>query len=248
MQRKALLLAPISIAVMVGLVNPVPAAAGDKGGIFTPEVSEPSLPMPFSWTGFYAGAHAAYSKSEFDPFGPAYPIGAPTQNGKGWLGGAQAGFLVQLRSGITMGGEVDISKGQGKTDVAKDGNYITQGSEIDLLGSARARMGYAAGRWHLYGTGGVAWEKGSTCEKCPPAVEFGHCSRVGAYTKTDSFTDAGWVYGGGLEFKLTERLIARAEYLRFDFGDKLHELGAPASPRIIKQTNDIARIGLNFQF
>ena len=72
--------------------------------------SSPALAdRPFSWTGFYVGAHGGWAQSPIDPAGD-YPLtGAPTQNVKGGFVGGQIGAQYQWGDWLVTGVEADIS-------------------------------------------------------------------------------------------------------------------------------------------
>ena len=87
--------------------------------------------------------------------------------------------------------------------------------------SARARMGYLLSPALLiYGTGGVAWQRIETSAGCQfspiDAVCFG--PGTASATVSNSAIRTGWTVGGGVETKISENLIARAEYRYADFG------------------------------
>jgi opacity protein-like surface antigen len=126
--------------------------------------------------------------------------------------------------------------------------------------SARARMGYLLSPALLiYGTGGVAWQKIETSASCQfstiDAVCFGSGNEF--VTVPNSTIRTGWTIGGGVETKISENLIARAEYRYSDFGT-LNDIQAnlnaasAASPTNIayqlKLHTQIATMGIAYQF
>ncbi len=125
----------------------------------------------WSWSGLYIGGHAGYGWGR-DPFTDVIFSGkAPLTgiNSKGPVWGFHAG--ANWQSGAWVGGvEIDLSGTniKGSTSVSStltDGDVTastttTQTDKFDLLGSARARLGYLV--WPdvlLYGTGGLAWTR-----------------------------------------------------------------------------------------
>ena len=90
---------------------------------------------------------------------------------------------------------------------------VTQTDKFDLLGSARARLGYlVAPSILLYGTGGLAWTQ----------LEQSVASTFGGTTTTTSTPSwkSGWTAGAGAQARLwNSNWIARVEYLHYDFGD-----------------------------
>ena len=80
---------------------------------------------------------------------------------------------------------------------------ITDFDNVDVLFSLRGRLGYAFGPTLLYGTGGVAF--------------------FGENDTFDGDTDTGYVFGGGLERKLTRNVSLGVEGLYYSFEDELTE-------------------------
>lgn len=179
----------------------------------------PALPAPpvFTWTGLYLGLNAGYgfhdaSGSITDPtFG-----GTLSRSGGkgGFLGGAQAGYNLQLTpgSGFVIGVETDIQGiASAKADAAYLGTtpYYNVAPRLDYFGTVRGRVGYAFDRVLIYGTGGFAYAGGSTP------------SNASAYPYTlPSTTRTGYAFGGGIEYAFTNQLSARIEALRVDLGKR----------------------------
>ena len=76
--------------------------------------------------------------------------------------------------------------------------------EFNFLGTARARVGYAAERTLIYVTGGAAF--GNIQTGLNPPATF------------DSTTRVGWAAGAGLEYAFSGNWSAKAEYLFVDLG------------------------------
>ena len=62
----------------------------------------------------------------------------------------------------------------------------------------------------------------------------------------------GWTLGGGMEFALTDRWSAKAEYMHYDLGKERFVTstagGAPADIADIDTRGDTVRIGVNYHF
>ena len=177
---------PITVdAVRVGLsyqFGMIPGAAAWPGGsgLFDTKAPPPTA-APWTWSGFYVGAHAGYGWGH-DPFDP-------TINSSGALAGFQAG--ANWQKGAWVGGlEVDQSATEIK-GTATDSFGAIYGDKFRLLGSARARLGYAV--WPttlLYGTGGLAWTdldqtlvNTDGTVSATPTARFGWVAGVGAEKK-----------------------------------------------------------------
>lgn len=92
----------------------------------------------------------------------------------------------------------------------------TQSNEakIKWFGTVRAKAGYAANNWLLYGTGRLAYGKveQNTALNCPA------CNPPQFFAGSSSKTKIGWTIGAGLDYGLTPNWILGVEYLYFDLG------------------------------
>jgi opacity protein-like surface antigen len=104
------------------------------------------------------------------------------------------------------------------------------------LASARARLGYVVFPGLLaYGTAGAGW---------------GHSSFTFASGTSSNANQFGWVAGAGLEYKLVEHVLLRAEYLHYDFA-KTGVSAVDARTGLIpnfSETIDVVRGGLSYKF
>jgi opacity protein-like surface antigen len=204
--------------------DPLVAASAGATPAMMPIFKAPvHVAAPWSWSGFYLGAHGGYGWGH-DPFTRTFFDGLLTLSGvdsRGFVGGFQAG--ANWQSGDIVGGlEIDLSgtgiKGSTTTSSALVGlvSTVTQTDKFDVLGSARARLGYLATPSVLvYGTGGLAWTR---------FVATVDTSQVGAGAFITSAAtpswEFGWVAGAGIETRLWDtNWLGRIEYLHYDFGD-----------------------------
>jgi outer membrane immunogenic protein len=219
--------------LLAGLAAPAASAADlgqpRRGKIARPEpVPVPVLEevRPFSWTGFYAGAHAGYGWSDIDASGV---FGASSRDGEGWLAGGQIGYNFQVGR-LVYGIEADISSAW------IDGDNGCCGHSVDWLYSVRGRAGLTShdGRWLFYGTAGAAWAD----------IDFRSVGFAG-----HSDTHFGWVAGGGVERALAPNLTARVEYLYYDFDSVSAPAGALGGAATdLDPSMHTVRFGLNFKF
>jgi opacity protein-like surface antigen len=214
---------------------------------------------PWTWSGFYVGAHAGYGRAS-DPFSGNFILNVPISgfDSRGFVGGFQAG--ANWQSGALVGGlEIDLSgtRVKGSTSNAFAFPPVSeQGTQIDTFdrfGSARARLGYLASpSVLLYGTGGPAWtrfvaEQDAFVTQTPPFSNFA----ISSVSPTWQF---GWVAGAGVEARLGDtNWLARLEYLHYDFGpgsfleDSI--VGAPGTFSTSgHRTADVVRTGLGYKF
>lgn len=173
------------------------------------------------WTGPYIGVHGGYGFGSFDTVGGAGV--SQSQSPKGGLGGIQGGYNWQVRDNWVIGVESDASWGS----VSRSSGGIKV--DVDALGTARARIGYAINNnVLLYGTGGLAWA---------------HADSTTAGATRDQFYFGGAV-GGGVEYAFNPRWSTKIEYLYADFG-KIHDFnGTNADASLDVST---VKVGLNYR-
>ena len=234
------------------------AVAPAGGGMYTK--APVAAAQPWSWSGFYLGAHAGYGWVR-DPFSNLTLLDTVVLNGvdsSGFVGGAQAG--ANWQSGRVVGGlEVDVSGSAIKGSATKSVTVVatsqaTQTDKMDWFGSARARLGYlVTPSLLLYGTGGPGWARTVTDQETiitvpgvPPP------STTSLVTPTWMF---GWTAGAGAEARLwNTNWLARVEYLHYDFGSRSFNqfIPAPGGGPIVTTsfghvTNDVVRAGLSYK-
>jgi outer membrane immunogenic protein len=179
-----------------------------------------AMPVYLSdWSGFYIGINGGggWAQNSFD-FNPMF-----NSKPSGGVVGGHAGYNWQYGS-VVAGFEADF-----------DGADIKQ-TELGLeqktneLASARARVGYTfIPNLLAYGTGGVGW---------------GHTSLNVTGVTTDAITQFGWTAGAGLEYKLVDHVLLRAEYLHYDFG----KTSVPGFGDNLSETVDVVRGGVSWKF
>jgi outer membrane immunogenic protein len=172
----------------------------------------PAAPL-FNWTGFYVGGHAGWG------WGSA--LGADPS---GYLIGLQAGYNFQYASGLLAGIESDIAISG--IDGSRSG--VTFG--LDYLGTVRGRLGYAADRFLVYGTAGLAYGRGDM-----------QLANLG-----NEQTHFGWTVGAGIEAMITPNVTARLEYLYADLGNQTYT--TVLGPTRIGFDASILRMGMNYKF
>jgi outer membrane immunogenic protein len=212
---------------------------------------------PFTWTGFYVGVHGGFAGSTIDPLGPAPPSGAPDQNLEGGVVGLQLGYQYQWQGGIVTGVEADISFAH-LNETVRDGNYLTQTGTISSFGTARVRLGWAMGPFMPFVTGGLAWDRMSQGQQCPDpgSVVAGHCNAANGfspYNLTKTETNTGWVWGGGVDYRINHTWSFRVEGMRLEFEGDNYALGNTPSGKTIPLKTfdhhiDVLRFATNMKF
>lgn len=208
-------LASTAQAADLAIMEPTTFAAEPAGG---------------SWEGFYIGVHGGYASGLAD-HQPAIPVG-PGGNGfdinvAGAFGGVQAGGNFYLSDTIVGGIEADLSLANITGSTPGFGGTINY--KVNWTGSVRARLGYDAGQFLPYVTGGVA---------------FANATRTTLASDTQTYV--GWTVGAGVEYAATDSLSLGLEYRYSDYGNKTFATGG--TPPSIKLTDHQVRIGLNYRF
>src|SRR5262249_33610687 len=138
----------------------------------------------------------------------------------GVLGGLHLGYNFQT-GGLVIGFETDVSW----TGLDADGRFTTKApnfatwdieSELDMLGTVRARLGVVTGPLLVYGTAGFAWGRIDTKQATnwfPPAPPD-----VGGRTSGTNY-HFGWTAGFGTEWAFARSWSLKAEYLYVNLGE-----------------------------
>jgi outer membrane immunogenic protein len=214
----------------IGLFASIAAGAGTAGAADLPMKAPKAAPTAqvylYDWTGFYIGVNGGGGFGE-DKF-----TLTPAMNRKpsGGLVGGHAGYNWQY--GRVVGGlEMDFDG----ADITKNftpaaGTLVRE--KTDELATTRARLGYLVlPNLLAYGTAGGAWGHTEVRQTAAAAVT------------TNAVNQFGWVAGAGLEYKIWGPLVARAEYLHYDFGKTTLPAFGP-----LRETVDSVRGGLSYKF
>jgi outer membrane immunogenic protein len=245
------------------------AFAAGAAGAADLAVKEPVYKAPppavSGWGGFYIGAHGGFAWDSTSVSVPALPQSLQQDNAqlvnldahpRGGIFGGQAGYNWQFGS-IVTGVEGDYSAANLSTS-GPSGTYsfiwcnpfcnpaqgaLTRSVKFDELASGRVRLGYTVLPDLLaYGTAGVGWSHsafgGTASDISLPG---------GTLAVATGARKFGWVAGTGLEYKLWNHVLVRAEYLHYDFGDITYNL--PMFGVInTSSTVDVVRGGLSYKF
>jgi high affinity Mn2+ porin len=213
------------------LVVDGPAVAADM------PVKAPYIRSVFDWTGLYIGAHAGFGRGSSNAVLTDPATNATSNSFSGIIGGVQAGYNYQLPSGMLLGVEADITFPNYLTSNSVVSSLATARSDVteqwDYVATARGRVGYAAGPWLVYATGGLAWA----------GERFLNTPAIGSDEKT-LHTRLGWAAGGGVEYAFAPHWSARLEYLYSQFGKA--DIAFPSATQYTSSLDfQSLRIGLN---
>jgi outer membrane immunogenic protein len=229
--------------------------AADLPTLKSPPAFAPPPPA-LTWEGAYAGVHAGYLWSTFDPdFGPFDPATAGSA-----IGGIQAGYNWQFEQ-FVLGFEGDISgldatankSAETTVPVGNEGSYVTSDyswmEKVNAIATLRGRAGFAVGNVLLFGTGGVAfvdWRQQSSAAM----TTYDYQGDVTGSTSSSSSAGSvrvGWTAGGGAEWKFDQHWSAGVQYLFLDFGSANFAFaGAGTIP--VKLTAKLATVSLNYHW
>lgn len=169
----------------------------------------------YDWSGVYIGAQIGYGWGDAEV---SYsPVDRWDIDPDGVVGGAFAGYNVQLSNGVVLGFETELNANGGSGtgpylyygEVYSDPDYWRGEIDLNWSGSTRARLGYAVDRWLPFVTGGLAYAD----------YDFRTHYAGAVYSEGDG-TLLGWTIGGGVEYAVTDNLRVRGSYLFTDYGSE----------------------------
>jgi len=213
MPMKRLGIVTIAVASLTGA-----AAAADLGA-----KAPPTLVLPFTWTGPYAGAQGGYGWSTSGGL-----------DARGGFGGGQIGYNFQTGA-IVLGIEGDIAGGdisQTVNGTTLAGIPFTTAFTNDTLASLRGRAGIAYNTWMFYGTVGGGW---------------GHdkiSANVGGVPFSSDAWLSGWSAGAGVEWSFAPNWSTKFEYLHYGLGTA-NSFGTVPSGKV---DIDTLKVGINYLF
>jgi outer membrane immunogenic protein len=183
------------------------------------------------------------------------PVGFAPASNSSWLAGAVAGYNWQ-RGAFVFGFEGDISGIGLKSETTgsftttfNNANFTYPSADafakVDWYGTVRARVGWAAGSFLLYGTGGLAYGNVSLTNNYNLGSQGQNLGITSLNAQTSSLR-AGWVAGAGVEYLINTNLSLNLEYQYVDLGIiSQGGLAAPAPFQLL--TSPSATVHAQFQ-
>ena len=208
------------------------------------------------WTGLYVGGAAggtiAYQHWDFASAGTS-----TNPDLAGVLVGGQAGYNYQVGQFVAgIEGDWDYTNARGGK-ACPNAFFFSCETDADQLGSVAARLGYTWGRALFYAKGGWAFGEVTAQGHLNPGTDspYFYDAKTGKVEKYLHFLENpvsttnwenGWTVGGGMEFALTDRWSAKAEYMHYSLGAASFTVGDRGSVASIPTSGDLVRVGLNY--
>ena len=196
----------------------------------------------YNWTGLYAGTFVGSTWADVrGHFLPPDPPTAFQPDFAGYIGGGQVGYNVQMGHWV-VGVEADygLSNAHGGVSCPFAVQFTCR-ADLDQLALVTGRLGATWGRALFYAKAGLAVGQVS-------ASAFNNgTSNGGIGTETTKWS-IGWTVGAGMEFALSQRWSAKAEYIYYDLGSERYQVST--IPEFVKAETkgDSVRIGVNYHF
>lgn len=194
---------------------------------------DPPMTQPtsvYNWEGFYAGVQLGFAS------GFADHLANPPNNDltlSGGLLGAKAGYNMYLADQVVAGIAADFNAANiAGADTALPGDPT---HTINWLGTFTGRVGYDAGQFLPYVSGGIAFAQAT------------RTTQVGAPNSATA-THLGWTVGAGLEFSATETLSIDLQARYYSLGQQLYDWSGPGTNPTIALSASTVTVGANWHF
>lgn len=226
----------------------LPVTAADLG-VYR-KAPAPAFAPAFSWTGFYAGAQLGHTWG--NDYTKEYLTNPWTYIGlinfykpTGYSYGVHAGGNMQFGN-VVLGVEADadFSNIRGSFVDPPGPLAFDPGGKgrthVDLHGSLRVRLGYAFGRFMVYGTGGLALARfDSTYTRWDDSV-----------SESITKTLAGYTVGAGIEYAVTNNITIRGEFRHTDYGQFRNNsvTAFPGITGVQRPTYNSVKVGASYKF
>lgn len=226
------------------------AIAADMPSTTAPASPYGGLEAKNPFHGFYLGVHGGYAGGKMTGnWAPAgdIPFVPFSYRQHGALIGAQAGLNYVRNSGLLIGAEVSASwanvHGGDTLGVGIDSSY---NANIDSIGIAQAKLGWANSNLALYATGGFALAHSTF--RAPVVITPGIGTEF-----TSNWTRVGWTVGAGLDYMLMKNVSLGMSYNYVD----LRKFNDTATANVIipimitttpHPTMNIGKANINYHF
>jgi outer membrane immunogenic protein len=189
-------------------------------------------PPAFTWTGFYLGANLGFGFGAFNGYGANYLGESP-------LGGAlglTAGYNYQSGN-LLVGAEGDYAWSHISDSASFPRPGVSSSGTLQTIATVRGRVGYAMDRILVFGTVGYA---GGNIR--------GVLNNVPSSAVADqTYYANGFALGLGVEYAITPKISAKAEYLYTSLGSNTYFNNTPNVSSAGANIN-LLRAGVNYKF
>jgi high affinity Mn2+ porin len=217
----------------------------------------------YDWSGLYVGGHIGYADGRSNWTANPNQAGLSASSGSlnlflpldnfaeagSFFEGVQVGYNYMLQNRFVLGVEADasfpawpnlagISIGGTSTFNSAGFGPASYSETVLAFGTVRGRVGYAAGNWLLYATGGFAWTYNQQTLS----------QTVTGTSEAPFLWRLGWAAGAGVEVPILENWTAKAEYLWTGYPSA--NVNFPFSGQRIGSDFSLQqlRLGLNYHF
>lgn len=219
--------------------------------LYTKAAKAPAIARTvYDWSGFFVGISGGVMAGKTDYYFPA-SLSSTSPRYAGLVGGGQVGYDWQIGKWV-VGLEGNIHAGNAHGARACPNNvFYTCETDMDWLGTATARLGYAYwDRSLVYVRAGAAFGNTKITGNCNTGpfnvLGFTNCGT------NESRSATGWTVGFGSEFALTRNWTVRTETNYYDLGTTRYNLPTGALPAFetvdVRNSGIISTVGLNYRF
>ena len=208
----------------------------DAGGLKEAGSSKDSFSDGYSWTGPYVGVSAGSTWGNMRWHGEPFELEA---DNAGVLAGGQIGYNEQVGR-LVWGVEADYgaSNARGVTNCSVISTIYGCEDNVKTLGSVAGRLGYTFGRALFYGKAGWAFGEVASGQHLNNSAL---ASQGFTPSYSNTFWEGGWTAGGGMEIALTDAWSAKAEYMYYEFSNKMSGVGLKSNA-----DGDSVKVGINY--
>ena len=246
-------------AAIIGVATLGAASVAQADGMDRP--GQAAYVRPFTWTGFYVGGNVGYGWGDhnrlrdLDGYNGVGTGDFRIGDADGASFGLQVGYNQQFQR-IVVGIEGDAGF-LGVTGAAQLPRFIGVRTpadsaatvDMDHYGTITGRLGFTAGdRLLIYGKGGWGWvrARASFTDSDPNGTIL-----VSGLERKDTLS--GGVWGGGVEYALSDWFSLKVEYLRFAISDTLTHTARTSGGTPFRFSHDIedidtVKVGFNIKF
>ena len=219
-----------------------------------------AAPTSNDWTGYYVGTHLDYQAGQSHwSEGQSVGAGGVFELGQGYdfssgTGSYAIGFQGRYdymdASHHVFGVEGDIwfpNTLRGSQTFNTAVGFASYSETVQFSGTLRGRLGYAAGNWLFYLTGGFAWSFDQFSRTQISGASTASNVAVGTGESESLIPRYGGAIGAGTEVILNDNWSARIEYLFIDYASRNVAFPAAAAHFDSSLALQTIRVGLDYK-